>query len=475
MEHWNGDVGMKRFNLNRATIWMGIGFVFAVLVIVCIAANPAFTSFNTNQFTISGTGSGQIVNIKDGAKLTNVTVNGSPAAGLVDLDWTNDLTSIRTLTNSSVFIGPVVDEGPNQRVFSMLNVIQTNTPVDAGAEFGSGFFTSDGGNSAIVGNASHGTNGQRCGTMGLISSGGGTINSGVIGTVVTGNDNQTNIGVSGISCSFGAVETNIGVFAGIMLNDNVLPQFTESAALIFDTFAYNSPLALGRTNGSNTVLRFESNGDIKQAGTLYPTGSVFLAGGSIGDVATRRSDGTMAYSNAPVASLSGTIGAINLSVQAGKLPATNYPGIELGQQNQGLVYSKTNAEGTILSLSATWQFKMPKDYATNTMVVSIDSMLLSTNGPNTSNTIFRASVIRATPGDATDVHTASFSSTVSGTNTWTASPTGTNKLQNLLITMGTVGAMGSNDFCILKIDRDAVNDTFGGDVSVVDLRVDYTR
>lgn len=174
-------------------------------------------------------------------------------------------------------------------------------------------------------------------------------------------------------------------------------------------------------------------------------------------------------------SVTGTTNILQLSVQAAKLPTTNYPGIDAGWQNWELLYYKTNAEGSIASLSSTWQFIIPQDYNTNTFKVRVYSTLSTTNGPNSSNTIFRASVIRAVPGDTTDLHTASFGTAVSGTNTWTASGSNTNKVQQVVINMSTTSAIAAGDLVILKLDRDSVNDTFGGVTPIVGLQLEYTR
>ncbi len=174
-------------------------------------------------------------------------------------------------------------------------------------------------------------------------------------------------------------------------------------------------------------------------------------------------------------SVTGTTNILNLSVQAAKLPTTNYPGIDAGWQDWELLYYKTNAEGSIASLNGTWQFIVPPDYATNTLKVRVYSTLSTTNGPNTSNTIFRASVLRATPSSTTDLHTASFGSTVSGTITWTQSTSNTNKVQSVVIDMSTTSALAAGDLCILKLDRDAADDTFGGVSAVVGLQLEYSR
>jgi hypothetical protein len=179
--------------------------------------------------------------------------------------------------------------------------------------------------------------------------------------------------------------------------------------------------------------------------------------------------------NNAAAITTGSTNILQLSVQAAKLPITNYPGIDAGWQDWELLYYKTNAEGSIASLNSTWQFIVPQDYATNSLRVRIYSLLSTTNGPNSSNTIFRASVLKVTPSDTTDLHTGSFGTLARGTNTWSASGTGTNKIQSLVIATGTNTFLSAGDLAILKLDRDATTDTFGGVTAVIGLQLEYTR
>jgi len=199
------------------------------------------------------------------------------------------------------------------------------------------------------------------------------------------------------------------------------------------------------------------------------------AQGASGAILTNNGSGTLGWGAVPGSTLGGTTNFINLSSQAAKLPTTNYPGIDASWQDWEIVYYETNAEGIRTNLNASWQFITPQDYATNSFKVRIQSILVSTNGPNTSNTIFGVSVLRATSGDSTDLHTGAFTSVVWGTNTWAASPSNTNKMQSILINMGTTSALAPGDLCILKIVRDAFNDTFGGATSIVGVQGEYTR
>lgn len=167
---------------------------------------------------------------------------------------------------------------------------------------------------------------------------------------------------------------------------------------------------------------------------------------------------------------------MSLSVQAAKLPSTNYPAIDAGWQNWELIYYPTNSEGFTNSLGATWQFVVPLNYFTNNMKVYGQNILLTTNGPTSTNIYWRASFLRATSGDSTDVHVGSFGSSVTVTQTWAASATGTNKMQSFLIDMGTSSLLQANDFSILKLER--VNDVadtnqFKGSTSLIGLQLRY--
>lgn len=165
---------------------------------------------------------------------------------------------------------------------------------------------------------------------------------------------------------------------------------------------------------------------------------------------------------------------INLSVQAAKLPTTNSPVIFAGFQTWELIYYMTNESGSIHNLESTWQFMIPPDYGTNSMKVKIQSIINATNGPGSSNYIFRASIFKATSGDSTDVHIGSFGAEVPGTNTVSASTSGTNKMQILTLDMSTNSLLQANDFCILKIVNDT-NSTYRNSVSVIGLQLEYAR
>lgn len=173
--------------------------------------------------------------------------------------------------------------------------------------------------------------------------------------------------------------------------------------------------------------------------------------------------------------LSGTTNFMNLSVQAAKLPVTNYAGIDAGWQAWETVYSKTNAEGSNAVLSAAWQFVVPPDYATNSLKLLINYSLLNTNGPNTSNVVWGASVLVARSGTTNNIHTNLFGSVVKGSNDWIAKYDGTNYVTNLVLNLDTSSLLMPRDVAVLKLQRFATEDTYGGAVALHGLQCEYTR
>lgn len=173
--------------------------------------------------------------------------------------------------------------------------------------------------------------------------------------------------------------------------------------------------------------------------------------------------------------LSGSTNFMNLSVQAAKLPAIGYPTIDAGWQDWELIYYRTNDIGQETNITATWQFVVPPDYATNSLVVNILSSIQSTNGPNPSNTVFMVSAKRFSPL-VEDLHTNSITTFVRGTNVWSASFDGTNKFQSLKVALGTNTLLNAGDLAILRLTRDAMtNDTYVGATAVIGLQLEYTR
>jgi hypothetical protein len=222
--------------------------------------------------------------------------------------------------------------------------------------------------------------------------------------------------------------------------------------------------------GSTFVVTNDGNISlIRNVAYGWPT-----AQGAAQSVLTNDGSGNLGW-GAAAQILSGTTNFMNLSVQAAKLPATNYPGIDAGWQAWETVYAETNAEGSRVNLSASWQLMVPPDYTTNSLSLLINYSLLNTNGPNTSNVIFGASCLAIRSGTTNNVHTNLFGFTAWGTNDWIAKYDGTNIVTNLVVNLGTNSAIKAGDMAVLKVSRDSVNDTFGGAIAVHGLQLYYTR
>ena len=194
-------------------------------------------------------------------------------------------------------------------------------------------------------------------------------------------------------------------------------------------------------------------------------------------VLTNDGTGNLGWGTATTAvnPLSGSTNFMNLSVQAAKLPVTNYPAIDAGWQAWETVYAETNAEGIRVSTSAAWQFVVPADYATNSLKLLINYSLSSTNGPNTSNVVFGASILQIRSGTTNNVHTNLFGSIVRGSNDWIAKYDGTNIVTNLVIDLGVNSLLMPRDVGVLKLERFPTEDTYGGAVAVHGLQLEYTR
>ena len=300
---------------------------------------------------------------------------------------------------------------------------------------------------------------------------------------ITTNGNQF-LGVP-LSIKNGALFTNVFIYNAMTIIDSLGTIYTLSNGLA--SFGGSSYFAASVSNAStwDNAGLFSAYGGIRQptmtANRLaYYDGannlSNFLAG-TAGQVLTSTGSG-INWSNAASGSgsLSGSTNFVQLSVQAANRYTTNYPGIDSSWPERELVYYKTNAEGAIASLVGTWNWLVPKDYATNSLNVILLSSLVVTNGPNTSNTIFRVSVAKSTPGSGVDIHAITFGTAVAGTNTWTASAAVTNNQQSVQINLGTASLLKAGDMAVIKIDRDAANDTFGGPTALNgQVQLEYTR
>jgi hypothetical protein len=227
---------------------------------------------------------------------------------------------------------------------------------------------------------------------------------------------------------------------------------------------------------SNTPM-FEVNGIgdlklLKRVAYSWPS-----AQGAAQTVLTNDGSGNLGWGAVTGGSglLSGTTNFFNLSVQAAKVGVTNYPAFNNGYDAWETTYYETNAEGSRAVLGANWQFMVPDDYTTNSLQLLINYSILNTNGPNTSNVIFGASVLVGRSGTTNNIRTNLFGFTAWGTNDWIAKYDGTNYVTNLVINLGTNAALKAGDLSVLKVQRDAINDTYGGPVSIHGLQLKYVR
>lgn len=238
-------------------------------------------------------------------------------------------------------------------------------------------------------------------------------------------------------------------------------------------------LRIYQTNGRGYTEFTVTNSVMSTNRFVFSIGSnTVTAGQALGVHSTSISDGinTIVVTNGgSVSALSGSTNFFNLSVQAAKLPTTNYPFIDAGWQAWETVYSETNAEGSRVNLNASWQFMVPTDYATNSLKLLINYSLLNTNGPNTSNVVWGASILSIRSGTTNNVHTNLFGNVVKGSNDWIAKYDGTNIVTNLVINLDTSSLLMARDLSVIKLERFPTEDTFGGAVSVHGLQLEYTR
>jgi len=118
---------------------------------------------------------------------------------------------------------------------------------------------------------------------------------------------------------------------------------------------------------------------------------------------------------------------------------------------------------------------VPPDYATNSASVLVNYSLVNTNGPNSSNVIWGISLLVARSGTTNDIHTNVFGFMAFGTNDWIAKYDGTNIVTNLVVNLGTNAAIQPMDTAVLKLERRAFDDTYGGPVALHGLMFQYTR
>lgn len=227
--------------------------------------------------------------------------------------------------------------------------------------------------------------------------------------------------------------------------------------------------------GTNIITWTNGDGSITIAGTVVGGGS-----GDAGGTNSRQG-GSLLLTNLANNPYTGytniySSASFNLSPRPDFLPSTNYASI-LSSFGVETVYARTNAEGANVAVGATWQGVFPSDYVSNSLTLTLNSILLNTNGPNSSNTIFAAYLSVFPTGSTNDYRMWANPTPAYGTNTWSASYTGTNKVQSVTITFtNATGGAQAGDLFDLKIERANTLDTFVGWTSLLGPpRLNYLR
>src|SRR6185436_7176221 len=140
-----------------------------------------------------------------------------------------------------------------------------------------------------------------------------------------------------------------------------------------------------------------------------------------------------------------------------------------------LQFPRTNVAGGDIALSANWQFVVPNDYATNTMSLRLIHSITATNGPNSSNVVWRASFLHSESGSTTDLRVGSFGTAYLVTNTWAACYNCTNQIAINTIAFTNQSGLSPNGFGILKLERVSTSDTYVGAAALVGVTLEYVK
>jgi hypothetical protein len=167
--------------------------------------------------------------------------------------------------------------------------------------------------------------------------------------------------------------------------------------------------------------------------------------------------------------------SVPLQVQSAWRPSTNMALLEAGYAQWELLFPRTNSAGAAVDLQARWQFNTPTNYVTNTLSIGIYSMLSYTNGPNSSNAIWKATVLRHnTVGSQVSTNDARVGPFDAGTSQfttiWPANYQGTNKVQFTAITI-TNCTMAAGESGLLKLERMNTVDGTLQTLNLVDLKL----
>jgi hypothetical protein len=289
---------------------------------------------------------------------------------------------------------------------------------------------------------------------------------------VVGGSNLTLVSVTNLSVFNTTITSNLYV-TNLFFFQSFGSNFYVTNVVVFNNFTVEAGGRLIVSNAFITnlyVSNIIAQTLVVSNGNVYPiepgTNVLFVTNGGIVTIhgtATGGGGGSTLSTN-----------FINLSVQAAKGLATNYPAFNNGYSAWETVYYETNAEGARAVLEATWQFMVPHDYVTNSLQLLINYSLQTTNGPNTSNVIWGASFLVGRSGTTNNIRTNLFGFTGWGTNDHPAKYDGTNYTTNMLISLGTNAGIQAYDMAVMKLKRDAINDTFGGVVAIHGMQLMYT-
>lgn len=119
---------------------------------------------------------------------------------------------------------------------------------------------------------------------------------------------------------------------------------------------------------------------------------------------------------------------------------------------------------------ATWQFRMPDDYASAPVARIAFNMASATSGA----VVWGVQLAAVTPGDAVNVTSAKAFATV---NTATTTVPGTvGYLTETSIALANADSVAAGDFVVMRVSRVAANgsDTATGDADLVQVGLSYT-
>ena len=151
------------------------------------------------------------------------------------------------------------------------------------------------------------------------------------------------------------------------------------------------------------------------------------------------------------------------------------PAFDGSYQSWELQFPRTNVAGGDIALSANWQFVVPNDYTTNTMSLRLIHSITATNGPNSSNVVWRASFLHSESGSTTDLRVGSFGTAYLVTNTWAACYNCTNQIAINTIAFTNQSGLSPNGFGILKLERVSTSDTYVGAAALVGVTLEYVK